>query len=169
MHIRDYQGQTVSDEDLALVLGRNPTCVDVYAILASSNTVPMFIRYPFEIASIWINIVWTYENAALDTGSVPSHNGSSSYRSSNRYGPGHRTISIPTHSLTRDFCLVEILFTNILWLHSRNLDVSAARCCSVFISVYTKRETRGPLSVALKQPIICLQTTRKLINKARCL
>ena len=76
MYIQGYQGQTVSDEDLTLVLDRNPTCVDVYAILASS--IPVFIRYLSEIASIWINIVWTYENAALDTGSVPSHNGSSS-------------------------------------------------------------------------------------------
>ena len=38
MYIQDYQGLTVSDEDLTLVLDRNPTCVDVYAILASSNT-----------------------------------------------------------------------------------------------------------------------------------
>ena len=106
--------------------------------------IPVFIRYPFETASIWIIIVWTYENAALDTGSVPSHNGSSSCSSSNRYGPGRCTLSIPTHSLTKGFCLVEILFTNILWLHSRNLHISEARCCSAFISVYTKRETPGP-------------------------
>ena len=38
MYIQGYQGQTVSDEDLTLVLDRNPTCVDVDAILASSNT-----------------------------------------------------------------------------------------------------------------------------------
>ena len=31
-------GQTVSDEDLTRVLDRNPTCVDAYAIPASSNT-----------------------------------------------------------------------------------------------------------------------------------
>ena len=116
--------------------------------------IPVFIRYPFETASIWIIIVWTYENAALDTGSVPSHNGSSSYRSSNRYGPGHCTLSIPTHSLTRDFCLVEILFTNILWLHSRGTWTYQPHVAAVCLSLYTQKEKHaGPLSVALKQPI----------------
>ena len=38
IYIEDYQGQTVSDEDLTLVLDRSPTCVDAYAIPASSNT-----------------------------------------------------------------------------------------------------------------------------------
>ena len=37
-YIRDNLRQTVSDEDLTLVLHRNPTCANVFAILASSNT-----------------------------------------------------------------------------------------------------------------------------------
>ena len=39
IYILDYQGQTVSYEDLAFVPDWNPTCVDAYAILASSNTI----------------------------------------------------------------------------------------------------------------------------------
>ena len=138
MYIRDYQGQTVSDEDLALVLGRNPTCVDVCAILASSNTVPMFIRYPFEIASIWINIVWTYENAALDTGSVPSHNGSSSHSSSKRYPPGHCALSIPTHSLTRDFVWLKY-YSQTSCGCTRGTWTYQAHVAAVRLSLYTQK------------------------------
>ena len=39
IYIWYYQGQIVSDEDLILVLDWNPTCVDAYAIRASSNTI----------------------------------------------------------------------------------------------------------------------------------
>ena len=135
--------------------------------------IPLFIRYPFEIASICINIVWIYENAALDSGSVPSHNGSSSYSSSNRYGPGHCALSIPTHSLTRELVeLVEILFTNILWFHSRSLDsISRTLLQCVYLCVHKKRNTKARFLLHLSNPYhnFKLNTTRKFIIKARCL